>query len=361
MRLRSSDEHDTQALRQTRVRFKDTPDSLPHSSAAQASPEVSSSSEQEGPVRNSGSTNAATARGWLPTFQETAIALLVIAGASALLYSTILFIAPDTIDLEFPHVLRSPGWLRTRSRPSPGRFDLSRTTTSVLTRTLPIGRRDFALSDAGGKIYPDLTSAHGIDISSSATSSSPDTVLSDDFRISGCWSIPGSHLQVGVVLSETIYPSHFTIDHVPYPLADDIFAAPRRVILWGVVDGSSNKETYAHLRVQSSELAAYNRSAPPMDGAFTFIPLATFEYDIYADSHVQTFPIYTPVVRSGIDVGLVVLDVVSNWGSNTTSLCRLRVHGTLSSSCAVLSLNLSQARPESPVRSPLLDVCLGMS
>ncbi|KAI0700649.1 hypothetical protein C8T65DRAFT_580144 [Cerioporus squamosus] len=247
-----------------------------------------------------------------------------------------MFVAPD---YNFSPILVSLGLLRAPPCCAcSGRFDLSSTTTSILTRSLPIGRRDFALREAGGKIYPELTSAYIADTSSSPlyTPNPADTVLSDDFRLPGCWSLPGSQVQVGVVLSETIYPSHFTIDHIPLPFADDIYEAPRRIILWGVVDGSSNQETYAHLRVQSSKLAAYNRSAPPMTAGFTFIPLATSEYNIHADSHVQTFPIYSHAAQSGIDVGLVVLDVVGNWGSNTTSLCRLRVHGRSAPSSNVL-------------------------
>ncbi|RDX50954.1 hypothetical protein OH76DRAFT_1482001 [Lentinus brumalis] len=68
--------------------------------------------------------------------------------------------------------------------------------------------------------------------------------------------------------------------------------------------------------------AVYKRTAPPTDAGFTFVPLAAVEYDPSAASHVQTFPVDDQVVDSGIDIGLVVLDVISNWGSNTTSLCR---------------------------------------
>ncbi|TFK82793.1 hypothetical protein K466DRAFT_446041, partial [Polyporus arcularius HHB13444] len=186
-----------------------------------------------------------------------------------------------------------------------------------------IGRRDFALHAVGGIIFSDLTSvAHP-----SSSAYPPDTAISDDFRLTGCWRVPGSHLQIGVVLSETIYPSHFTIDHVPRLLAHNIHEAPRKVILWGVVDGSPNQATYSHLHDSLASLAVFNRSGPPMHAGYTFVPLAVSEYDPSTGPHVQTFPVHPKVVESGIDIGLVVLDVLGNWGADATELCRLRVHG----------------------------------
>ena len=63
------------------------------------------------------------------------------------------------------------------------------------------------------------------------------------------------------------------------------------------------------------------------DGA-PYIRLASFTYDIHAPKHVQTFPIREEVAGLGVDFGVVVLRVKSNWGRDEfTCLYRFRVHG----------------------------------
>ncbi len=268
-------------------------------------------------------------RGWLPTMTRVVVAVLTITGVTALFYSTVLLTCPAAPERILPPFgLLRTSWPVVRSSSRSHSADAFHTVSSLLTRSLPIGRRDFALAAAGGLIYSDLTSSTGAP--PSTNSQPPDSVINDDFRLKGCWRVPRGHLQVGVVLAETIYPSHFTIDHAPQAFAHDIGEAPRTIVLWGVVDGSFNKATYAQLHAGMADSVVYNRTAPPKDAGFTFVPLAAVEYDPSADSHVQTFPVDDQVADSGIDIGLIVLDVISNWGSNTTSLCRVRVHGELS-------------------------------
>ncbi|KAI0712374.1 hypothetical protein C8Q76DRAFT_571591, partial [Earliella scabrosa] len=187
-----------------------------------------------------------------------------------------------------------------------------------------VGRRDYAALAEGGQVYPSLTTPPDI---TSHNALSPETVLSDDVRVSGCWRVPGSGGQIGVVLSELIYPTHVTIDHIPLPLASDTDDAPREMILWGVIDGAASKDRYAQLHGAVLGAAGVDHQGPHINAGFTFIPISTFEYDRHGKSHVQTFSVHPLVVTSRIDFGLVVLDIVSNWGSNTTCLYRLRVHG----------------------------------
>ncbi|TFK82418.1 hypothetical protein K466DRAFT_443144, partial [Polyporus arcularius HHB13444] len=188
-----------------------------------------------------------------------------------------------------------------------------------------VGKRDFALIANGGAVSPRLTSRTSPE--SDHHSLPSESVLSDDFRIDGCWSILGSKGQVGVRLAETIRPSHITIDHVPALRSEDLSAAPRHIILWGVVDGPENRDMYPRLLARVSDITPQNRSAPPISLDYAFVPLASFEYNILANVHVQTFPVHPSIVESHFDVGVVVLEVAGNWGGNTTCLYRLRVHG----------------------------------
>ena len=48
-----------------------------------------------------------------------------------------------------------------------------------------------------------------------------------------------------------------------------------------------------------------------------------------APNAVQTFPVDEDVHASGMDFGIVVLRVLSNWGQQFTCLYRFRVHGRM--------------------------------
>ena len=55
---------------------------------------------------------------------------------------------------------------------------------------------------------------------------------------------PGHHAQVGIKIPAFIYPTHFTIDYVPFEVAAGLRQAPRETILWGVLDGPDNEARY---------------------------------------------------------------------------------------------------------------------
>lgn len=51
--------------------------------------------------------------------------------------------------------------------------------------------------------------------------------------------------------------------------------------------------------------------------------LATLEYDPQAENPTQTFPVPPVVLELGIDMGIVVIKVESNWGGDLTCLYRV--------------------------------------
>ena len=51
--------------------------------------------------------------------------------------------------------------------------------------------------------------------------------------------------------------------------------------------------------------------------------LGSFTYDPSSASHIQTFPVDPEVIDLGVDVGVVIFKVDSNWGGDFTCLYRV--------------------------------------
>ncbi|CDO75080.1 hypothetical protein BN946_scf185010.g5 [Trametes cinnabarina] len=147
--------------------------------------------------------------------------------------------------------------------------------------------------------------------------------LNEDLRIGSCWSVADAHAQLAVVIPQLFYPTHVTIDHVPLETTVDIGQAPRHLRLWGLLEDPVNRDVY--YGIVSTEGA---RSAPPISAGHQYALLADFEYNIHAQFHIQTFPIDPRIIQSHIYFGLVVLEIVDNWGSTSTCLYRVRLHGS---------------------------------
>ena len=196
----------------------------------------------------------------------------------------------------------------------------------------PVGRRDYALRANGGRVIPDLTwfiSPDGHATESVATdlaASSVELAITDDSRIGQCWLIPGSTAQLGLRLAELMHPTHVSVDHIPTEVAFDIGQAPRAMVLWGAVDGTQNESHLLNM-TESSIPALHGRSQPLVTCDFTYVPLAYFEYDIRGQSQVQTFRVVEHLMAAGIYTGVVVLEILGNWGASSTCLYRVRVHG----------------------------------
>ncbi|KAI6008484.1 hypothetical protein EDC04DRAFT_2610980 [Pisolithus marmoratus] len=89
------------------------------------------------------------------------------------------------------------------------------------------------------------------------------------------------------------------------------------VLLWGMVDGEDNLAKYHSLCNSATgtlcELLTA-RTAPALSHGMPFIPLVSFDYNIHATNHTQVFPIFDSVAATGMDFGVVVLEILDNWG-----------------------------------------------
>ncbi|CDO77466.1 hypothetical protein BN946_scf184881.g10 [Trametes cinnabarina] len=187
----------------------------------------------------------------------------------------------------------------------------------------PVGLRDYALFADGARVISELTTPAGDrDVGRFPRPHSPEIALVDDIRIGSCWFFSGDQAQLGLQLSNIIYPTYVTIDHIPAEIAADAGASPHKMILWGAVDGSANERRLGHLSHDPTFSPSLGRVAPTITHGYRYVALASFEYDIWASSHVQTFSVYPHIRSAKLDFGVMVLEILGNWGANGTCLYR---------------------------------------
>ncbi|KAI9431175.1 hypothetical protein H4582DRAFT_1789667, partial [Lactarius indigo] len=142
-----------------------------------------------------------------------------------------------------------------------------------------------------------------------------------------CWSFRGNSGTVGVALSApNVLPSHIVIQHQPSNSTALLSRAPRQVMVWGLVDGAKNMEAYKQSR-DAFASTIVRRPPFPTSREGLFLPLAEIEFDITTQSLHQSFPLYDEAKSWGIDFGIIVFQVRSNWGADVTSLCSVHVYG----------------------------------
>ncbi|KIP11222.1 hypothetical protein PHLGIDRAFT_125098 [Phlebiopsis gigantea 11061_1 CR5-6] len=221
-----------------------------------------------------------------------------------------------------------------------------------------LARPDFAMYSSGASVVPSLTSetfeikpqgltsrALGLVTGNGyAVGRPPVTALHHETHNGHCWPFAGDQGQLGVMLSMPAYISDVTIDHVAKEVATDMRSAPRHMELWGLIEGEENTAKFntwkAFQAAQKEEACSAAKAkgeecAEDQDGypktlpsSVPYMRITNFTYNIYAPNHIQTFPVPQEIQDLGIDFGVVVLVVKSNWGrEDFTCLYRVRVHG----------------------------------
>ncbi|XP_053936053.1 SUN domain-containing protein 1 isoform X6 [Cuculus canorus] len=170
-----------------------------------------------------------------------------------------------------------------------------------------IGMVDFALESGGGSIISTrcsetyetktaLISLFGIPLW--YFSQSPRVVIQPDMYPGNCWAFKGSEGYLVIRLSMKIYPTAFTVEHIPKALSltGNITSAPKNFSVYGLDD-------------------EYQK-----DGKL----LGQYVYDQEGES-LQMFPV---MEKDENAFQIVELRILSNWGhAEYTCLYRFRVHG----------------------------------
>jgi len=217
---------------------------------------------------------------------------------------------------------------------------------------------DYANKIAGGAVWPYLTSPsyeHGLDQSVSSWLwghvfsafngryvPHPVTAIMPTTDVGECWPFPGSYGTLAIRLSEKIYPSHVTIEHVSKLLSPDYTSAPKIVEFWVQIKNLTDRavveshairlaeksgKKYATSRImQHAPLSSSVHQAIDKNGR-EFVKLDTFEFNI-EQNNAQSFALPVDMIKIGVTVNIVAFVIKENHGNEQfTCLYRVKVHG----------------------------------
>lgn len=187
--------------------------------------------------------------------------------------------------------------------------------------------RNFARhsNGAGAQNIASLTSP-----SRSTGNHEPTTVLQDT---AAYWCFEGRTGHFGMALEHVINISHISIGYQSTrPLTPT--NAPRSMVLWGLAEGKESVETVKRA-VRSGSYPSYHNPAFQKTlqkitsaAAANWTPLIHFQYDFHLADQTQLFAIPSDVTDIGVSYGVVVLEIVDNWGSKEeTCIQQIGVYG----------------------------------
>ncbi|PPQ86171.1 hypothetical protein CVT26_002280 [Gymnopilus dilepis] len=201
-----------------------------------------------------------------------------------------------------------------------------KTPEEIHPRTSRAALHDFASWHSGATIIPELTTPP----SKTDKRNGPVAVIDDDLNPGRCWVIDGSFGQIGIRLSGAISITHITVEHVDKDLVDTVITAPKTLLVWGIPKAYIFDWKDMGRMVSESGLTYGPGTSHPQ---FTFLLLASLRYDIASPNNRQTFLIKHPHVPMSFEG--VVIEVLENWGGETTCLYGIRVHGFMATETVI--------------------------
>lgn len=187
--------------------------------------------------------------------------------------------------------------------------------------------RDFALHNPGrrsGQVSFPLTYPVNPTSVPGMNGKGPISALTSDLGLGSCWAFQGASGQLGIQLMDTILVSHIGIAHIPVSQASDMRIAPRRMVLWGVLDGDEGEGLIDRANIWPG--------AHKDPNGLLLAPLLRFEYNIHDTHSFQLFPVPDEVAKFRIPYKRVALEVEDNWGAqeNYTCVYRVGIYGSIS-------------------------------
>lgn len=200
--------------------------------------------------------------------------------------------------------------------------------------------RNFAHFGDGARILPEVTSltygtkdngwlsqepsTHGL------VSRTPPYIVSDEaMRIGDCWEFEGSRGALGILLSEPTRIASIRLDSILPDLVSWTSAAktPRTLHLWGLVGDDVVLPPGARVRqaVQFSAKSVF-RPKSHLKTSDKLALLLEVDYNSRAGSTSQTFSLPLTHWSAGLIFRVVVLEILDNWGGDTTCLYHFGIH-----------------------------------
>lgn len=257
------------------------------------------------------------------TVHFSSVSSSILAAASA--------VASDAAEYAARNAASSP------RRPSEGRFERISQGSKELLATLP----DYASLLVGASVWPYVTSPtykrtsgqgfiyflYSVFGRGPRVLPPPALAISPSTEVGECWPFPEGSGDIGIKLSEPIYVSHVTVDHVSKQQAIDISSAPKNMEFWiKVPDAAAKNELESALPEPPGQWYRDGHTAEQTGGEW--VRVHTFMYDIHSDSAAQTVQLPIDLERLGISSRIVAFRILDNWGQPSyTCLYRVRVHG----------------------------------
>jgi hypothetical protein len=159
----------------------------------------------------------------------------------------------------------------------------------------------------------------------------PPYVVSDDhMNVGSCWEIEGSAGVLGVLLSEPIHISSMGINNVHPSLVSVASNAktPRTIALWGMLPNSSIALPTAIERRHPEQFLSKPTFVPKFVKAKdSFVLLLSVHYDPQGTITDQLFKVPEDHWAADIMFRAVLVEILGNWGGQTTCFYRLQIHG----------------------------------
>ena len=239
-------------------------------------------------------------------------------------------------------------WLSPSSlSPAQCTMPISPSTFTVVTHTGAPLAFNYALKQCGAEVIPTLTGVAGqrfvphiatsricVDVIGNswiATShlyeqvkTNADHVIDSSAFINRCWEFHGNCGQLGFTLT-----SMLNVSWVSVAYSSDLANAPRSMVLWGVVDGQGPMASLSKQDELLRMLRGYLSEGHPLPFPVheTYVPLARMEYNPHLAATEQSSSVFKEVKDLKFAIGIVVVQVLSNWGSIDTHLCHIGIHG----------------------------------
>lgn len=219
---------------------------------------------------------------------------------------------------------------------------------------------DYALFSAGGRVIPSITTDtyerrltgwRSWVGQKTISGRPPATALTPDISVGTCWPFVGSQGQLGIRLARPIVVTNVTIEHAARDVTFDLAAAPRQIeglflhfsrtfesrslippplfsrhLVWAIVENARDREVVAeYLKSQPAETAPLTEAVTSLAPSSEHVLLGSFVYDLDRPEHMQTFSVPEAFAALGVETGIVVVRVRSNYGDGYTCLYRVKI------------------------------------